>query len=60
MTLYLRICRIKWGPVIKKGKEDVQAGFKEYTRQAQALGEMDYADFLSTKEKLTVKAKVSR
>lgn len=40
------------------GKGDVQAGFKEYTRQAQALGEMDYADFLNTKEQVTIKAKV--
>ena len=40
------------------GKGDVQAGLKEYTRQAQALGEMDYADFLATKEKVTVKTQV--
>lgn len=50
--------RIKWDPVLKAGKEDIQSGFKEYTRQAQVLSEMDYSDFLKTKEKVTIKAKV--
>lgn len=43
---------------MKAGKQDVQAGLKEYTRQAHTLGEMDYADFLATKEIVTIKAKV--
>ena len=52
------MCRINWDPVMTAGKGDIQAGLTEYTKQAQALGEMDYAEFLATKEKVTIKTKV--